>query len=155
MRPARAICTGFRDELVATLRELGDTEPLADVLPFVEACGADFADLADAAVSIAAARFGVVAPRMVFGANEAITPKIRVRRLSKDAFTLLARYDDLALGGLYRAVATMRGLGAPTPDLAGLLRAFVIHCRASLANGWDVLLLESDPASTLLSQGHR
>ncbi|MFO1053354.1 MAG: hypothetical protein U1F36_14165 [Planctomycetota bacterium] len=142
MNPARAIGAGFLEDLVEILGADGDREPLADLLPFVEACDARFEVRCVAALDSAARRFGVAAPIAFPGEPFAIGRAIRARRLSPSAVALLARLDDLALGLLYRETASACGESSVAPELAGLLRALVIQCRAATANGWVVLLLE-------------
>ena len=142
MNPPRAICTGFLDELVTVLREDGEREPLADILPFVEGCDARFEPRLRAALVSAGAVFGQQVPEHVLGVPFPIGPTIRGRRLDPAAVALLALHDDLALGRLYRETSASCGEGAVTPELAGQLRALVIQCRAAVANGWVVLVVE-------------
>ena len=146
MNPKRAICAGFRDDVFATLRESGDTEPLADILPFVAPCGDEFEGLLVAALDAAALRFGQPVPLAVLGEGIAVTPSIRARQLLPLAVALLARHDDLALGALYRAVVARKGLAKVDAPLADVLRALVVQCRAALADNWEVFLLDETPA---------
>lgn len=143
MNPTRAICAGFREDLLAVLREAGEREPLADLLPFVEPCGSEFEGLLVAALDAAAVRFEQRIPQQVFGERIVVTPTIDARPLLESGIRLLAKHDDLALGALYRAVVTRRGLADVSAPLAALLRALVVQCRAAVANGWDVLLLDT------------
>ena len=92
MNPSRAICAGFREDLLAILREAGDREPLADLLPFVEPCGSEFEGLLVAALDAAAVRFAQPIPQQVFGERIVVTPTIDARPLLESGIRLPAKH---------------------------------------------------------------
>ncbi|MGE0143034.1 MAG: hypothetical protein AB7I19_04990 [Planctomycetota bacterium] len=134
-----ALAAGFAADLGAAIENCGREEDLRDVLPFVELVGDGAAERIDAAVEFA--RGGTSTSTF---ASERTLGCYRVTALRAEAVAALARFDDLALPALYRAVALRHGETSVSPRLAGEIRGLVILCRCAIANGWQVLAIASD-----------
>jgi hypothetical protein len=132
----QALAAGFAADLCTALEDCGFGVDLRDILPFVELVGEGGAARVHAAVAIATA--DASSPAFT---TDRVVGDHRVAMLHRAAVAALARFDDLALPALYRAVAQRRFEPAVSPRLAGEIRGLVILCRCAIANGWEVLAI--------------
>ena len=141
-----ASCAGFRADVLPAIARHGATTELGDEVPFSTGFGS--ADRSLVALVVAAARRRrAVHPLTIdeiFTSDAALDASaVAITVLRPIAVDALAAIDDLALSGLWREVSTSLGDREPLPSALGQsIRELVVQCRAAVANGWEVFVVE-------------
>src|SRR5690606_11302416 len=141
-----ATCAGFRADLLPAIAAQGATLELGDEVPFSTNFGP--ADRGLIAVVVAAARrlrdaTPLAVDEIFAAACETRGSPIVARPLRPAAVAALACFGDLAVSGPWNEVWTRLGHDGPVPPSLGQpIRELVVQCRAAVANGWEVFVVE-------------
>jgi hypothetical protein len=145
-----ATCAGFRAEVLPAIAAHGASVELGDELPFTELFAGEDRGLVVVLVAVAVRLRGAVplAVEEILGAPLSGPGAPVVRLLHRAAVDALAAIDDLSLAALWtEALAQLGRPGTPPPDLSQAIRGLVVQCRAAVANGWEVFVVEVDEAA--------
>jgi len=143
---AFATCAGFRGDVLPAVLESGPTVELGDHVPFTELFPGQDRGLLLVVIA-AAVRVGDGLPLAVDEMLGAEVPDVgdglRVLTVTRAAVEAVARIGDTGMARVWNGAWEQLGRALPVPaDLTQSIRGFIVQCRAAVANGWEVFVVE-------------
>jgi hypothetical protein len=141
-----ATCAGFRGDVLPEIVACGPTVELGDHVPFTELYPGQDRGLLLVVVA-AAVRAGNGLPLAVDEMIGAEIPEVgdalRVLTVTRAAVAAVAEIGDTAMARVWDGAWEQLGRPLPVPaDLTQSIRGFIVQCRAAVANGWEVFVVE-------------
>lgn len=143
---ALATCAGFRTDVLPAIVDCGPSVELGDHVPFTELYPGHDRGLLLVVVA-AAVRVSDGLPLAVDEMIGAEVPDVgedvRVLTVTRAAVAAVAQIGDTAMARVWDGAWEQLGRPLPVPaDLTQAIRGFVVQCRAAVANGWEVFVVE-------------
>ena len=148
---ALATCSGFRDDVLPAVVACGPSVELGDHVPFTEL----FPDQDRALLFVLVAAAVRVNDGLPLAVDEILGPEVphasdtvRASTVTRAAVGAVAKIGDTAMARVWDAAFEQFGRPLPVPaDLTQAIRGFIVQCRAAVANGWEVFVVERREAA--------
>ncbi|MEY2983259.1 MAG: hypothetical protein RL562_3486 [Planctomycetota bacterium] len=143
---ALATCAGFRDDVLPAVIACGPSVELGDHVPFTELFPGQDRGLLLVVIA-ASVRVGDGLPlavdEMIGAEVPGVGESLRVLTVTRAAVEAVARIGDTGMARVWEGAWEQLGRVLPVPaDLTQSIRGFVVQCRAAVANGWEVFVIE-------------